>query len=258
VSPKRPKKLQYAQSNVTSRIQQLEKSLNCTLFHRIAKGVILTQEGEKLYPHAVEIVNKIDIATKEMKNIQNQEYLKIGSTESNAATRIVPFLLQLHQDYPKMQLELLTNTTKETTKLLLNYQVDIAFISGIPVHKELMVLNKIEEEMVLVESLDENTNHTYLSFKSGCAYNDFAQEYFKKTKEEYKQLEFGSYETILGCVKAGIGKSILPLSIVKALKYEDQLKIQFFSQEEAYMPTCLVCRKDYLPKIATYLKTMQL
>lgn len=43
--------LEYAQSNVTSRIQQLEKSLGYKLFHRVPKGVILTNEGERLYSH---------------------------------------------------------------------------------------------------------------------------------------------------------------------------------------------------------------
>jgi LysR family transcriptional regulator, cell division regulator len=51
--------LGFAQSNVTSRIKQLEKNIGYTLFHRIPKGVKLTKEGEKLYPHAIDIVKKI-------------------------------------------------------------------------------------------------------------------------------------------------------------------------------------------------------
>ena len=48
-------KLNFAQSNVTSRIKQLEKSLGFALFHRVPKGMILSKEGEKLYPYAVVI-----------------------------------------------------------------------------------------------------------------------------------------------------------------------------------------------------------
>ena len=71
-------KLNFAQSNVTSRIKQLEKSLGFPLFHRVPKGVILSKEGEKLYPYAVEIVKKVELATFSMKNIDNQEHLIIG------------------------------------------------------------------------------------------------------------------------------------------------------------------------------------
>ena len=248
-------KLNFAQSNVTSRIKQLEKSLGFALFHRVPKGVILSKEGEKLYPYAVEIVKKVELATFNMKNIDNQEHLIIGSTESNATTRIVPFLVQLHSDFPNMSLELITNTTREITKELLNYKVDIAFISGVPKHSDLIVLNKVEEDIVIVEPKVGNAPNVFLSFKNGCAYNEFGQNYLKNSSNEnFKTLEFGNYEIILGCVKAGMGKSLLPLSIVKKHKYENDLKITTLPKELANMPTCLVCRKDNIPKIESYLK----
>ncbi len=100
--------LGYAQSNVTSRIKQLEKSIGQVLFHRVPKGVILTQEGEKLFKHAIEIVRKVEDAILDMQNIQEQKKLIVGSTDCNAAVRISPFLVKLHEDYPNTQLELLT------------------------------------------------------------------------------------------------------------------------------------------------------
>jgi DNA-binding transcriptional LysR family regulator len=248
-------KLKFAQSNVTSRIKQLEKSLGFALFHRVPKGVILSKEGEKLYPYAVEIVKKVELATFSMKNINNQEHLIIGSTESNATTRIIPFLQQLHSDFPNMSLELITNTTREITKELLDYKVDIAFISGMPKSSDLMILNKIDENIVIVEAENANPPNIFLSFKKGCAYNEFGQNYLKNIlQEDFKTLEFGNYEIILGCVKAGMGKSILPMSIVKKHKYENDLKITALPKELANMPTCLVCRKDNIPKIEGYLK----
>ena len=51
-----------------------------------------------------------------------------------------------------------------------------------------------------------------------------------------------------------MGKSLLPLSIVKKHKYENELKITNLPKELANMPTCLVCRKDNIPKIESYLK----
>jgi DNA-binding transcriptional LysR family regulator len=248
-------KLNFAQSNVTSRIKQLEKSLNCELFHRIPKGVILSKEGEKLYPHACEIVRKMEQVTFDMKNTSEEEHLIVGSTESNATTRIVPFLLKLHKDFPKMNLELITNTTRDITKELLNYNVDIAFVSGEPLNDDLLVLNKIKETIVLVKQKEGNSKNIFLSFKNGCAYNEFGQNYLKQTyNKNFKVLEFGNYETILGCVKAGMGISLLPLSIVKKLNYEDDLEIQKISKDMETISTCLVCRKDSIPKIKKYLK----
>lgn len=250
--------LNFAQSNVTSRIKQLEKSINTILFHRVPKGVVLSKEGEKLYPYAIEIVKKIEQANNEMKNINQQEHLIIGSTESNASTRIVSFLLELHNDFPLMSLELITNTTREITKKVLDYKVDIAFITGEPKNEELMILNKIDETIVLVEPKNEIAADVFLSFKDGCAYNEFGLNYLKENfDKEYKNLQFGNYEIILGCVKAGMGISILPLSIVKKLKYEKDLEIKKLPKSIANLPTTIVCRKDYLPRIKDYLENFK-
>ena len=251
--------LKYAQSNVTSRIKQLEKNLGCKLFHRVPSGVILTHEGERLYPHAVEIISKIEFAILDMKDMLKQEQLVVASTESNAVTRIVNFLLNLHNDFPNTQLELITNTTGEIKKMIMDYKVDIAFISGVPKEEELMVLNRVDEELVLVEPFDEMAPNVFLSFKKGCAYSGFAQDYlFEMTQIEHKKLEFGSYETILGCVKGGMGKSILPMSIVEKLRFENEVKISKLNKNAWDMPTCLVCRRDNIPKIIEYLKSVKL
>jgi DNA-binding transcriptional LysR family regulator len=253
------RQLNFAQSNVTARIKQLEKNVGYELFHRIPKGVILTNAGEKLFTYAVEIVKKTEEAISYMKNIENQESLRVGSTECNAVARIVPFLLDLHKDFPKMQLELLTGTTAEVTKLILDYKVDIAFVSGFPETDELIVLNKYDEDMVIVEPKNEEAPDVLLLFKKGCKYDAFLQEYYKKEgKSDYKTLSFGNIETILGCVKAGMGRSLLPLKIVEKLGYQNELNIIELGKDIANIPTTMVCRRDYIPKISKYLKELKL
>lgn len=104
--------LKCAQSNVTSRVKQLEKILTLELFHRVPKGVILTKSGEKFYPQAIELIHKMENCISSLTNENEINSLKIGSTDCNAVVRISPFLLKLHEDFPQMQLELFTGTTK--------------------------------------------------------------------------------------------------------------------------------------------------
>ncbi|NQY24337.1 MAG: LysR family transcriptional regulator [Campylobacteraceae bacterium] len=253
------KELEFAQSNVSSRIKQLEKNIGHELFHRIPKGVILTKAGEKLFDSALEIVRKIEETTFSMKNLQKQESLKVGSTESNAVLRIVPFLVNLHKDFPKMQLELFTGTTDEMIKDLLEYKVDIAFVSGIPLNKELKVLNHFDEHTALFESKIGNIPNVLLILRKGCRYSSLLQDHYKKMgNSNYKVLEFGSYNTILGCVKAGMGKTLLPIHIVKKLGYEKDLKRIDLNEDLSNIPTCLICRKNYVPSISEYLINMEL
>jgi len=253
------RELQFAQSNVTARIKQLEKNVGHSLFHRIPKGVILTTAGEKLYAYAVEIVKKTEEAISFMKNIEEQSSLRVGSTESNAVVRIVPFLLNMHKEFPKIQLELFTGTTEEVTKMVEDYKVDIAFVSGDPQSSELMVLNEFEENIVIVEPKNRVVPNVLLLFKKGCRYDAFVQEYYRQQgNDNYKVLEFGSYETILGCVKAGMGKTLLPLSVVKKLGYEEDLHIVKLDVSVASIHTHMVCRKDYVPQISEYLENIKL
>lgn len=251
---KAAKKLNFAQSNVTSRIKQLEKELTCKLFFRVSSGVILTKEGERFYPHAKELIRKMEIAINEVKGDEINTHLRIGSSESNAVSKINSFLLKLHKDFPKMQIELITDTTKGILELLKEYKIDIAFISGKADDNEFSLLNEIKETLVLVEAKGEASQNVYLSFKDGCAYTNIGKIYFSEYLQTKKRLEFGNFETILGCVRARMGKSILPLSIVNKLGYDKKLKITHLPQKFAHTPTSLIRKKDVVLGVEEYLK----
>jgi len=251
--------LKCAQSNVTSRVKQLEKVLGLELFHRVPKGVILTSSGEKFYPQALEIIHKMESSIASLCEDKQMCSLKIGSNDCNADVRISPFLLKLHEDFPKIQLELFTGTTKDIMQLILDYKVDIAFISGEPTNDSLMILKKFEEEIAILEPQEENSPNVALSFKDGCVYDEFLKNYYKE-KNIYveKTLPFGNLETILSCIKVGMGKTLLPTSIVKKMGYDKDIKITILPKDEANIPTCLICRKDNIPKISDYLKKMDI
>ncbi|MCB9096227.1 MAG: LysR family transcriptional regulator, partial [Arcobacter sp.] len=90
-------------------------------------------------------------------------------------------------------------------------------------------------------------------------YDEFLKSYFQqKNIFVQKSLPFGNLETILSCIKVGMGKSLLPISIVKKMGYDKDIKITVLPKEEAYIPTCLVCRADNIPKISDYLRKMNL
>ena len=248
--------LGFAQSNITTRIKQLENSIGHLLFHRVPKGVKLTHEGEKLYPYAVEITKKMDEAFSLMKNINQQEILRVGSTQTNAPIRLLPFVTKLNEDYPKMKIEIYTNTTPYVVDALLDYKVDVAFVSGNPNHKDIMVLQIFEEDIYIVEAKDKISENCILGYKDSCAYFTYFYSEMRRNSnnQTIKTTTFENYETILGCVKLGLGKSLVPISIIKKFGYENDLKMTKF---DCGLSTHLVCRSDYLPIISDYLKEVK-
>lgn len=248
--------LNFTQSNVTLRIKQLEKNLGYLLFHRVPSGVILTKEGEKLYPLAVEIVKKVEEAELKMKNITHQEILRIGSGQANVALRLLPFIEKLNKKYPEMELELYANANPQILEKLLDYKLDIAFITGEPNHKDLMVLNKFDDDLYLVESNNKKSANCLIGYKKDSSHYKFLLEYFSlNNNRDFKTIFIENYEVMLGCVKAGMGIAYVSKNIIDKYNYSKELKLTKIANEPQ---THLICRKDFVPMIGDYLKKMKL
>lgn len=249
--------LGFTQSNVTLRIKQLEKTLGYELFYRVPKGVILTQEGEKLYPLALEIVRKVEEAILQMKNITHQKVLRIGTSQANATIRLLPFIEKLQRDFPKMEFELHTGGTPDMIEKLLAYQIDIAFITGDPKHKDIMVLREFNDDLYKIESKEKQSLNTLLGYREKSTHFEFFKNYEKEKKNfDYKTMILENYEVMLGCVKAGIGKAFLSKKIIDKFGYTDSLKLIKLPENECNLETHLVCRKDQIPYISEYLKQL--
>ena len=251
--------IKLSQSNVTLRIKQLEKNLGYSLFHRIPKGVILTKEGEKLYPFALEIVKKVEEAELYMRNISHQETLKIGTSQANAAIRLLPFIEKLRKKYPKMELEFFTSGTPQVVCQLLDYKVDIAFITGNPNHKDILVLNKFNDNLYLVESKNKQVQNCLIGYRQNSTHFKYLENYTKnKGNIDFNTLIIQNYEVMLGCVQTGMGKAFLSKEIIDKYGYANKLKLTKLENNECDLETHLVCRKDYVPMIAKYLKSLSL
>ena len=248
--------LNFTQSNVTLRIKQLEKNLGYLLFHRVPSGVILTKEGEKLYPLAVEIVKKVEEAELKMKNISHQEILRIGSGQANVALRLLFFIEKLNKKYPNMELELYANANPQILEKLLDYKLDIAFITGEPNHKDLMILNKFDDDLYLVESNNKKSANCLIGYKKDSSHYKFLVEYFiQNNNADFKTIFIENYEVMLGCVKAGMGIAYVSKNIIDKYNYTNELKLTKIPNEPL---THLICRKDFIPMIGDYLKKIKL
>ncbi len=251
--------LNCAQSNVTSRIKQLEKNLNIKLFNRVAKGVKLTYEGERLYPDAVEIIHKIQETEAKIKNLNKQEVLKIASTQANAPIRLVPFISKLKQDFPKKKIELYTNTSLLVIDAILNYDVDIGFICGKTDHKDIKILKEFEEELYIVEAKNETVQNSVFTYIDSCIYYIyFASLLRSEGNNNFETVIIENYETILACVELGMGKAILPINLIKKYGYENKLNLKKIDEPNSNFSTCLVCRKENEPSELDYFINIKL
>ena len=100
--------LNLSQSAVSRQISALEKSMNVTLFHRHARGLILTEQGEMLYRTAHDIFAKLAMVEAQLTESKErpQGQLKITATVALGSTWLAPRMREFMELYPDIQIDL--------------------------------------------------------------------------------------------------------------------------------------------------------
>ncbi|WP_029912223.1 LysR family transcriptional regulator [Pelobacter seleniigenes] len=246
--------LHCVQSNVTTRLKQMEERLGVALFHRKSKGVVLTHSGLLLMDYAERIV-RLSKEAEDLVSDQDEPKgkLRVGTMETTAAVRLTPLMINYHQLYPRVELSLETGSSLESLKRLLNFRIDGAFVAGEITHNRLIAEKAFAEELVLVTasditSLEQIENLKILVFRDGCSYREQLEEWLRRTgKLPYRIVEFGSLEGIMGCVAAGMGVSFLPRSVVQRPQYQDHCSFHRLPEDISNMTTWFVRRRDEVP-----------
>ncbi|HPD82729.1 MAG: LysR family transcriptional regulator [Alphaproteobacteria bacterium] len=101
--------LDLSQSAVSRQISALEDSLDVKLFHRHARGLVLTEAGEMLSNSAKEIFGKLAMVEARLtdSNKTPSGMLRITAPGFLGSTWLVPRITELKEKYPDLQISLL-------------------------------------------------------------------------------------------------------------------------------------------------------
>jgi DNA-binding transcriptional LysR family regulator len=246
-------KLNCVQSNVTTRIKQLENELEVQLFYRKKRGMELTPSGKILMGYAEKalvLFKEARLAVQETETPKGP--LIIGSLESTAAARLPVILTRFHQEYPDVDLTIQTGTDTELKNLITGYQLDAAFVEASAQNTALDQTPVFNEELVVVTGKNADPPEsmerpTLIVFPMGCTYRRILRDWFaQKGVHCFKIMEFGSHEGILGCVSAGLGVTLFPVSLITQLNYNDRIRIYKLPKKIGNLSIDLIKRKDIL------------
>ena len=101
--------LHLSQSAVSRQIKALEDSLNATLFHRHARGLILTEQGELLFDATTTMIKRLDTAEARIRDSSDEMFgeLRVTTTIGFGTLWLVPRLPKLYEKYPKLKIDLM-------------------------------------------------------------------------------------------------------------------------------------------------------
>ncbi|WP_044045245.1 LysR family transcriptional regulator [Octadecabacter antarcticus] len=101
--------LHLSQSAVSRQIRALEESLSTILFHRHARGLILTEQGELLFDATKSMSRRLDAASARIKDSAEEVFgeLKVTTTTGFGTLWLAPRLPALYEKYPDLNIDLM-------------------------------------------------------------------------------------------------------------------------------------------------------
>ena len=246
--------LHRVQSNVTTRVKQLEDRVGAKLFHRQGRRLVLSSEGKVLLAYADRMLRLSDEAQAAVKGHGPHGVFKLGTLESTAATRLPPVLARYHRGYPAVRLELVTGTSGALVDRIVRGEIEAAFVAEPFAVKNLETQHAFTEELVLItpkghrrvtrpQDIDERV---VLAFTTGCSYRRRLESWLGRSSIVAERvMEYGSYHAITACVAAGGGIAVVPKSVLRATGVEGQVAVHALPASVADAKTMLVWRAGH-------------
>lgn len=234
--------LGYAQSSVTSQIQQLEKELGVKLFERVGKHFTISAKGSELLSYANSITA---LAAQAYHTVSNTNVpcgkLRIGVIES-ICSFVLPKILEIYlRRFPQVDIAVKTATTLEIMEMLRKNQVDLIVtlderVSDPDWHTAL----EREENIIFLCSpqhpfagrgdvcLGDVVRENLILTEKGCNYRQ-TFEHICNTRNLHIQssLEIGNTNNILEFTARNLGITFLPeVTAQKALSRKELASFQ--------------------------------
>ncbi|WYX52557.1 LysR substrate-binding domain-containing protein [Achromobacter xylosoxidans] len=244
--------LNRVQSNVSTRLKQLEATLEAPLFRRQNRRLVLSEQGRVLLSYADRLLRLSAEAQAAVRDGAPQGLLRIGTMESTAAARLPPILAAYHAAWPQVRIELVTGTSGALAAKVRNYEIEAAFVAQ-PFEAQGLQQPAFDEELALISPLAWPEIHgpkdvgdrSVIAFAAGCSYRRILEAWFgQEGVAPDKVMEFASYHAIVACVAAGSGVAIVPRSVLALLGAEPSLRVTPLSGKHGRAQTRLVWRAD--------------
>lgn len=244
-------RLHRVQSNVTTRIRQLEEDLAVALFIREGKRLHLAPAGQVLLAYAERLLALAEEARVAVQDAKPRGTFRLGAMESTAAVRLPALLTEYHKRHPGVVLELRTGNPQVLGAAILAGELDAALVAEPIADAPFEKIFAFDEELVIVAP----ANHppigkkgalprTIIVFEHGCPHRKRLEDWYaRRDQMPERTIELASYHAMLGCVVAGMGISLIPKSVLTTFPERRRLSVHPLARAENNAETVLIWRK---------------
>jgi DNA-binding transcriptional LysR family regulator len=244
-------RLHRVQSNVTTRVRQLEEELGVQLFIRSGKRLHLAPAGQVLLDYAERLIELAQEARDAVQDVKPRGLFRLGAMESTAAVRLPALLSEYHRRYPEVTLELRTGNPQQLATAILAGELDAALaaepIADAPFDK----IIAFDEELVIVAAaghprINEKGTppRTVIAFENGCPHRKRLETWYAAQGAMPERIiEMSSYHAMLGCLVAGMGVALMPRSVLGTFPESKRLSVHKLPTGQNRVQTALFWRK---------------
>ncbi|MGF1444633.1 MAG: LysR family transcriptional regulator [Pikeienuella sp.] len=215
--------LHISQSAISRQIRGLEDQLSATLFHRHARGLLLTEQGELLYDATRAMTQKLNVAAARIRDSKDEVYgdLRVTATTGFGSIWLAPRLHRLFDAHPGLAVDLILT---ETVLDLPMREADVAIRMAAPTQADLIrrklmtVTTKLYASSAYLarhgvpDSLEALERHRLVTFNDGAPQPSEAAAWIRQKVLPHRKrhVAMNSYFGILQAANAGLGIAVLP------------------------------------------------
>jgi DNA-binding transcriptional LysR family regulator len=220
--------LHLSQSAVSRQIRALEESLNTTLFHRHARGLILTEQGELLFDATSAMTRRLDTAEARIRDSEEEVFgeLRVTTTTGFGSLWLAPRLPKLYEKYPELKIDLML---EERVLDLPMREADVAIRMKEPSQADLIRRKLMSVRMRLysvpeyldkappLERIEDITDHRLICQNVTTTQVSAGAQLVKEllTHDVKSMLTVNNYFGVLQAVNAGLGIGVLPDYVIE-------------------------------------------
>jgi DNA-binding transcriptional LysR family regulator len=222
--------LRLAPPSVSAAVASLEREFGTKLFHRVGRGIALTEGGKLLLDEAHTLVNRADAVKLAMREFTglSRGRLEIKASQTIASHFLPSRLVDFHQIYPGVALVVSVGNSTQVVEAIIRGNIELGFVEGpeeelrdsrlaveMIARDDLVMVVSVNHPWATMEKLtvDDLTAGKWVLREDGSGTRAASVRALDALGTPYGKLniaiELPSNEAVLAAVLAGAGATIL-------------------------------------------------
>lgn len=142
--------MHMTQPAVSLAIRELEAYYGVKLFDRIGRRLQITEGGQRLLQYASHISSMFDDMEKSMRDWDSFGLLRVGASITIGSQFLPGYVKAFYSRHPGTEVRVLVAPSDDLEQKLLNSELDVALLEGIPHSKDLICEEYLEDRLSVV------------------------------------------------------------------------------------------------------------